>query len=36
MLVFQDTSCSHEATGRGWGQVPRTGAGPISTTVVSK
>jgi hypothetical protein len=36
MFVFQDTSCSHEVTGRECGQVQRRGAGPIPTTDVSR
>jgi len=31
MFVFQDNSCSHEARDWTGGQVPRRGAGPIST-----
>ena len=31
MFVFQDNFCSHEARDSDCGQVPRRGAGPIST-----
>jgi hypothetical protein len=36
LLVFQNTSCSHEGTGRVCVQVLFTGDGTISTTEISK